>query len=356
MTPVRAAHPVRSGSGPLPSDPGKAGLRAFTCGHCGQLLFFENSLCLRCGSPLGLVPSELDIVVLGVDGRLERRRCANAEIASCNWVLEDRQPGGLCQSCRLTRTRPADVDADGLEQFRSAESAKRRLIFQLLELALPIGSDLRFDLLSSERRPVTTGHADGLITLDLAESDDVRREQRRTELGEPYRTLLGHFRHEIGHYYWPRLVQSAARLTRYRELFGNERADYQQAVDRHYESGPPADWEQRYVSAYATMHPWEDWAETFAHYLHIRDALETATEFGLVVAGPEQSLDPSLMAAPDAQVIDSPFEAIVQTWLPLTYALNAVNRSMGADDLYPFTLAGEVVGKLSFVHDCVTQP
>jgi hypothetical protein len=328
-------------------------LRAFTCGHCGQLLFFENSLCLRCGSSLGLVPSELDLVVLSA--RQESRRCANAEIAGCNWLVEDPEPEGLCRSCRLTRTRPADVDAEGLEHFRAAEAAKRRLIFQLLELELPIGSDLRFDLLSSEPRPVTTGHADGLITLDLAESDDVRREQRRVQLGEPYRTLLGHFRHEIGHYYWPPLVERAGRLEECRALFGDERTDYQEAVERHYRDGPPPDWDQVHVSAYATMHPWEDWAETFAHYLHIRDTLETASEFGIVVAGPEGSRDPSLIAAPTPDVVERPFDAILRTWLPLTYALNAVNRSMGAADLYPFTLAEAVVDKLSFVHLCVSR-
>ena len=123
---------------------------------------------------------------------------------------------------------------------------------------------------------MVTGHADGVITLDLAESDDVHRERRRAELGEPYRTLLGHFRHEIGHYYWPILVERAGALERCRALFGDERADYGEALERHYADGPPADWAERHVSAYATMHPWEDWAETFAHYLHIRDTLQTA--------------------------------------------------------------------------------
>jgi hypothetical protein len=330
-------------------------LRAFRCDHCRQLLFFENSLCLRCGSPLGFVPSQLDLVVLGRHGFPDRPRCANAALATCNWVLEDDAAGDLCRSCALTRTRPADHDADGLTRFAAAEAAKRRLIFQLLDLQLPIGEDLRFDLLSSEQRPVTTGHADGVITLDLAESDDVRREQRRVELGEPYRTLLGHFRHEIGHYYWPILIDRAGRIEDYRELFGDENEDYQAAVDRHYDDGPPADWSDRYVSAYATMHSWEDWAETFAHYLHIRDTLETAAAFGIVVAGLEPWVEPALAAGPTPEVLERPFDGVLATWLPLTYALNAINRSMGADDLYPFTLAPSVVNKLSFVHDCITR-
>jgi hypothetical protein len=326
-------------------------MRAFTCGNCGQLLFFENSLCLRCGSPQGFVPSQLELAVRSDDTVV----CSNAALARCNWVVEDDEPDGLCVSCRLTARRPSDSDSAGLEDFAVAESWKRRLIFQLLDLGLPIGPDLRFELLSSSGRrpPVVTGHADGVITLDLAESDDVRREQRRAELGEPYRTLLGHFRHEIGHYYWPILVERSGRLDRCRKLFGDEREDYGEARSRHYDAGPPSDWFERHVSAYATMHPWEDWAETFAHYLHIRDTLETAAEFGIVVAGPERAHDPDLMAAPGPEVLAGSWAAIIDNWLPLTYALNQVNRSMGQDDLYPFTLGPVVLDKLEFVHECV---
>jgi hypothetical protein len=327
-------------------------VRAFVCGHCGQLLFFENSLCLRCGTEQGFVASTLALTPFRPEASAARR-CANAELAQCNWLVDAGDGEDLCVSCRLTRTRPADHDTDGLENFAAAEAAKRRLIFQLLDLGLPIESDLTFDLLSSGRRPVTTGHADGLITLDLAESDDLRREQRRAELGEPYRTLLGHFRHEIGHYYWPILVQRAGRLDRCRAHFGDEREDYQAAIAAHYENGPPADWEQRYVSSYATMHPWEDWAETWAHYLHIRDTLETAAAFGVMVAGPEQVPDDSLAAVPEPELLTGSFAEIVGNWLPLTYALNALNRSMGSGDLYPFVLAEPVIEKLAFVHACV---
>ncbi|HWF35450.1 MAG TPA: putative zinc-binding metallopeptidase [Solirubrobacteraceae bacterium] len=329
-------------------------MRAFTCDTCGQLLFFENSRCLRCNSRLGLVPSRLDIVVLDEPAHSTLRPCANAELAQCNWVLEEGDPGPLCLSCRLTRTRPADSDADGLAAFAKAEGAKRRLIFQLLDLGLPIGDDLAFDLLSSRTGPVVTGHSDGVITIDLAESDDARREQRRTALGEPYRTILGHFRHEIGHYYWPVLVQRrAGELERARALFGDDRVDYESTLQRHYRDGPAPDWSERHVSAYATMHPWEDWAETFAHYLHIRDTLETAAAFGLVVAGPDGSEDGLLSSVPVTEAGDRPFEAIIADWLPLTYALNAINRSMGHEDLYPFTLAPTVIDKLAFVHQRV---
>jgi hypothetical protein len=333
-------------------------VRAFTCGVCGQLLFFENSRCLRCSSRLGFVPSRLDIVVLD-DGAPAHptastlRPCGNTVVAQCNWVLEEGDPGPLCMSCRLTRTRPADDDPEGLALFARAEGAKRRLIFQLLDLGLPIGDDLAFDLLSSRTGPVVTGHNDGVITIDLAESDDSRRERRRAELGEPYRTMLGHFRHEIGHYYWPILGEQTGEIEHARSLFGDDRVDYEGALQRHYEQGPPPDWTDRYVSAYATMHPWEDWAETFAHYLHIRDTLETAAAFGLVVAGPEAAPDGSLSSVPVTESADLPFATIIADWLPLTYALNAINRSMGYDDLYPFTLAPTVIEKLAFVHDRV---
>jgi hypothetical protein len=327
-------------------------MRAFTCGRCGQLLFFENSLCLRCSAAVGFVPTELDLVVLEPGYRTELSHCANQAAAACNWMLAEGE-GPLCLSCERTRTRPSDGDRAGMEQFATAEAAKRRLLFELLDLGLPLHDDLAFDLLSSHAGPVLTGHDDGVITIDLAESDDARREQRRAELAEPYRTLLGHFRHEIGHYYWPILVERQGPLDAARRLFGDDTADYQQALDRHYRSGPPRDWAQRYVSAYATMHPWEDWAETFAHYLHIRDTLQTAAAFGIVVGGPEQTHDLSLTAAPEPEVGSRPFEVLLRDWFPLTYALNAVNRSMGRDDLYPFTLAPVVIDKLSFVHDRV---
>jgi hypothetical protein len=325
-------------------------MRAFSCEVCGQLLFFENSLCLRCGTPQGFSVAGLALEPLG-----GRPRCSAAEIAACNWVAE--ADGSLCASCRLTRTRPNDADAEGLEEFAAAESAKRRLLFELVDLGLPIdGDDLRFDLLSSHDAPVVTGHSDGLITLDLAESDDARRERRRAQLGEAYRTLLGHFRHEIGHYYWPSLVEQrgAEELERCRALFGDERQSYEAALERHYAGGPPSDWRERHVSAYATMHPAEDWAETFSHYLHIHDTLQTAAEFGLVVTGPDLAHGRERsVAAPGALDSAAGIDAIIADWLPLTYALNAINRSMGRDDLYPFTLAPAVIEKLAYVRERV---
>ncbi len=343
-------------------------MRAFACHNCGQQVFFENDRCLNCDSELGFEWPRRSLLTLepGGDGLVPLpgqgpdqplHRCENAEIAGCNWLVEE--PGRLCFSCALTRTRPADTDGDGLAAFRVAEAAKRRLLFELGELGLPIEPrdghhELAFDLLSSAIEPVTTGHADGIVTLDLAESDDAHRIAMREQMEEPYRTVLGHLRHEIGHYYYPVLAPGGGELARARELFGDERADYAAALDRHYAQGPPADWQSDYVSAYATMHPAEDWAETFAHYLHIRDTLQTAAAHGVRVDGPRAPAA-ELSAVPEA-VPRGDFEQLIDEWLPLTYALNAINRSMGRSDLYPFVLSPPVIAKLGFVDDLVRGP
>jgi hypothetical protein len=296
------------------------------------------------------------------DGRTDGGlvRCANAELAACNWLTAPEQP--LCDCCRLTRTRPADGDRDALPMFARAEAAKRRLLYQLDDLGLPVvGRDrdpeggLAFDLLSSAQENVVIGHASGVVTIDLAEGDDGYREQARVRLAEPYRTMLGHLRHETGHWYWEVLVDRAGNTEAFRALFGDERADYAQALQRHYAEEPPAGWEEEFVSTYAAAHPWEDWAESFAHYLHIRDTEQTAAAYGLVVEGPDAAAPPEapLEAVPSER--PATFDEIVGTWLPLTYALNAVNRSMGANDLYPFVLAPKVLDKLRFVHDLVTS-
>jgi hypothetical protein len=336
-------------------------LRAFACPRCGQLVFFENDQCLRCHAALGY-DSDLGAMVL-VGSDHETRRCGNRKLANCNWLLpEPAGPATLCTSCRLTRTRPSDADfADDRRvaaRFVRAEAAKRRLVFQLLDLRLlknPADTPLAFDFLVRKAKPITIGHASGVITLDLAESDDAYRERMRAELDEPYRTMLGHLRHEVGHYFWEVLVEPDADVQqRFRARFGDERADYQDALRRHYNEGPPPGWANDHVSAYAAAHPWEDWAETWAHYLHIRDTLQTAASYGVIVTGPrsedglfDPKLEPYLMAAPsdDADSLDD----ILGEWLPLIYALNAINRSMGKEDLYPFVLRPTVIEKLRFV-------
>jgi hypothetical protein len=329
---------------------------SFACDHCGHLVFFENTVCLSCSTPQGFVPERLDLVALEGEVASSLHRCANREPAACNWMVA--RAGELCRSCELTRTRPSDDDARGLAEFAVTEAAKRRVIMQLLDLGLPgvRPGELAFDFLSSDHKPVGTGHVDGVITIDLAESDDARREERRVQFGEPYRTLLGHLRHELGHYFQPLIVTGDDEWARCRELFGDDREDYAAALQSHYEQGAPKDWAQRHVSAYATMHPWEDWAETFAHYLHIRDTLQTAAEYGVTVRGPRAvTMDRSLKATPQPEAGERTLQEVLDNWLPLTYALNAVNRSMGRDDLYPFTLAQPVIDKLEFVHRRVRE-
>ncbi len=332
---------------------------AFACPVCERLVTFESTSCLHCGSELGYDSSRRGMVPLvAADSQSPSYRCANALLAACNWLVDSE--GELCASCVLTRTRPNDSDARGLGGFAAAEMAKRRLLFELADLGLPIEGwneregGLAFDLLSSEQAPVTTGHAEGLITLDLDETDPAHRERMRMRLGEPYRTVLGHMRHEIAHYYQPILVREGTQAeARCREIFGDEREDYQEAMDRYYRSGAPAGWEQSFVSAYATMHPWEDWAETFAHYLHVRDTLQTAAAYGVRVEGP------SIETADAAPLHSLPEDGeedmgnLLEAWIPMTYALNAISRSMGAPDLYPFVLTAQIEAKLTFIHGLV---
>jgi len=195
-------------------------------------------------------------------------------------------------------------------------------------------------------------HNEGLITINIAEADDPFREKTRQELGEPYRTLLGHFRHEIGHYYWDRLIKNQRSIEPFRTLFGDETADYAEAQKQHYETGPPAEWAQRFVSAYASMHPWEDWAETFAHYLHIVDTLETARTYGLALK-PRAASGAPLPDLTARRLHFDDFDDLISAWFPLTNALNSLNRSMGLADLYPFILSEPAIAKLRFVHDII---
>ncbi len=356
-------------------------MKSFGCFVCGQVLFFDNSRCLRCASELGYAPDSglLGVVVAsdsdasslsfeGDESGTNYRRCANRTLAACNWLVPVDDPEQLCVSCRLTTVRPNDAETDALVGFADAETAKRRLIHQLHSLGLQVVGKVddpergvAFEFRSSNAEDVMTGHDGGVITLDLSESDDVHRERVRHDLGEPYRTVLGHLRHEIGHYYWPRLVVDGEHTDAFRELFGDETVSYQEALDAHYGSsdGPTdatggtgeAEWVNTHVSEYATMHPWEDWAETFAHYLHIRAGLDTANSFGFVLG------EPALTASRDALADDTGASVgpMVQAWLGTTLVMNAMSRSLGTGNHYPFVLSPMVIEKLDFVHHLVSE-
>lgn len=346
-------------------------MKVFACARCGQLLHFENAACLGCGAQLGFLPDRLrlspvapredGLLVADLDAKGLWRACGNAGAIGCNWLVPAGTGQDFCRACALNRTIP-DLDVAGnLARWTEIETAKRRLVYALIRLGLPIrrqtdGTDdgLAFDFVAdTPDKPVLTGHADGLVTVNIAEADSPERERRRVAMDEPYRTLLGHLRHEVGHYYWDVLVREGGRLEPTRAVFGDETVDYAAALERHYETGPPAGWEQSYVSAYATAHAWEDFAETWAHYLHMIDTLDTARSFGVTV-DPAASADP----ATGAEVERDPyatgdFEALAADWLPLTVALNSLNRSMGQPDLYPFVLTPAVLAKLGFIHALV---
>ncbi|MFT4261995.1 MAG: putative zinc-binding metallopeptidase [Nocardioides sp.] len=322
-------------------------MKSFHCRVCDNPLFFENSVCVSCGSALGYSRAERAVVPVDADGRYVDAAglvwwvCTNLNLSGCTWLAAIE--GGQCDACELTRTRPNDEDAIGLQNYQDAERAKRYLVQELDSLGFRIVSKaedevngLAFDLLSSVAENVTIGHDEGIITIDLAESDDAHREKVRAKLDEPYRTMLGHFRHEVGHYYEWQLVQGDELLERCRELFGDESASYADAIDRHYAEGAPAGWEASYISTYATMHPFEDFAESFAHFLHISDTIESAGEYGLTAVAPISAF--------------SRFRDVVTgIWVPLSTALNVINRSMGKDDLYPFVIPPPVLDKLDFV-------
>jgi hypothetical protein len=298
----------------------------------------------------------VDVALPG--GKRERfLRCKNfTQHDSCNWLVRaaDEQP--YCLSCRLTEVIPDLSEPANLKAWAEVESAKRRLLYTLRALALPIvgkgdsaaaGLSFRF-LKGTPEAPVMTGHANGLITLNVAEANAAYRENMREKLGEAYRTVLGHLRHEIGHYYWDRLIRDGARLDACRALFGDDSASYEDAIQRHYGEGPPADWAESFISAYATMHPWEDWAETWAHYLHMLDTLETAKSHGLAVRRPG---DAERVSTDDLAFWD--FEALMASWQVVTVALNSLGRSMGLKDVYPFVVSAGVREKLRFVHDVI---
>jgi hypothetical protein len=346
--------------------------RTFTC-RCGNYVFFRNTTCLKCESPLGYLPAEAKLLPLDpgpepgtwrAEGIAALQKCCgNRETpAGCNWLVPSDDPHTLCIACRLNRTIPNLEDPDNARYWSLIEVAKRRLVSELLALGLPVKSKvdedqergLMFDLLRSpaEAPRVMTGHAQGLITLNVEEADDSSRERIRLEMHEPYRTLLGHFRHEVGHYYWDRLVLDTPWLDRFRELFGDERADYAAALRANYENGPPSDWRDRFISAYASTHPWEDWAETWAHYLHMIDSLGTALGFGLEAGDLETTIEPfardALYAPEDPGA--TRFLSLVNSWIELTMVLNELARSMGQHDFYPFVMSRPVVAKLQFVH------
>jgi len=361
-------------------------MRLFDCDHCGQPVYFDNRNCVHCGYKLAFVPEKLAIMALEQDemfagpdapvadptwhlfGDLDSkvRLCANSSLDICNWTVVAEDPNPFCPACRHNRLVPDASTEEGLDQWRRISQAQRHLFYSLMKWNLPRTNreedpqgGLVFDFLIDEIqpdgtvKPAMTGHEDGLIAIRAAEADDATREQIRISMNEPYRTMLGHFRHETGHYIWDKLIRDGGRTDAFRAVFGDETMDYADALRRNYEEGPPVGWQQSYISTYASSHPWEDFAETFPHYIHIVDTLEMARAYGL-------SIDPRRHGELAAEVAFQPYEAasaeqLVRAWIPFSMALNSIHRAMGVPDLYPFILAPAVTTKLQFIHDMIQE-
>jgi len=344
-------------------------MQLFKCQNCGQVLYFENSLCEKCGLLLGYLPEIATLSALAADGeawrtlaaqRTQLRFCANAEFGACNWLVPQPSEERFCLACRHNRVVPDLSVPENLALWQKIQRASHRLFYTLLRLGLNLatraedpGHGLVFDVMAdppdSTAPRVMTGHDNGVITLSLAEANDAEREARRAQMHEPYRTLLGHFRHEIGHHFWDLLVRDGGCLDEFRALFGDETQDYAAALQTHYQQGAPANWQENFITAYASSHPWEDWAESWAHVLHMIDTLETARAFGVSVE-PRVARDGSLSSEVDFDPhASTDIEQLIAAWLPLSFALNSLNRSMGEKDVYPFVLSPPVIGKLGFI-------
>ncbi|MVF11086.1 hypothetical protein FT643_02915 [Ketobacter sp. MCCC 1A13808] len=352
-------------------------MKLFNCQNCGHTVFFENTHCEQCRAALGFIPELINISSLKPAGnggwiaaadceKTVRFYCSNHQHQVCNWLVDSEDENTLCIACQMNRYIPNVADAEQKLSWQEMEFAKHRLMYSLLRLQLPLQSKdeapeegLSFDFINTEQplpddAQSTTGHAEGQVTINLAEADPAEREQMRKDMNESYRTLIGHFRHEVGHYYWDQIIAPyQQRLKAYRRLFGDEREDYGEALKSHYEQGAPADWNTRFVTTYASSHPWEDWAETWAHYFHIIDTLETAYAFGMTLGAPQQTQQTHNMVAMTADIDPynhADFEEILNRCIPLTFAVNSLNRSMGQPDLYPFVLNEPVKTKLGFIH------
>ncbi len=343
-------------------------MKTFKCGSCASTVYFENVQCLTCGSALGFEPRRLQIATLAPGGVAPWRElkkpkgpryyyCANVAHDVCNWLVRDGAASTFCTACALNRTIPDLSDPANLRAWRDFEHAKKRLVYSLLRFGLPLDGaavgkgPLTFDFIND----ALTGHFDGVITIAVGEADAVERERQRQAMDETYRSLLGHLRHESGHYYWMLLVDDTDNLEPFRQIFGDEREDYNAALERHHSFGPPPDWAQRHVSAYASSHPWEDWAETWAHYLHMVDALDTAAVHRIEPRASGLAAKASRLVKPADVYRTEAFSVLIDRWVPLTVTLNDINRSMGHSDFYPFVILEVAVAKLAFVHRVVRQ-
>lgn len=342
-------------------------MKIYNCSKCGNPLYFENSICLSCNNKVGFDPDLLSFVTLVESDndnyadiknpQNKYRFCKNAAESTCNWLIQITQENEFCKACALNRTIPSLINDDNRARWQRIEIAKHRLIYSLIRLKLPfkpkINNDdegLAFDFIteSSPNEKIMTGHINGVITLNTEEADEIELIRHKIDLGERYRTLLGHFRHETGHFYWNILLNEKTKLKKFRLLFGDEQKDYSLSLQGYYQSGAPVNWNEYFISPYASSHPWEDWAETWAHYMHMMDTLETAYQFGI-------NIQPNKKRLMAAQINNDPykirsFNNLLNMWIPFTFSANSLNRSMGYADFYPFIISETVKKKLEFIH------
>ena len=358
-------------------------MKTFRC-YCNNSLHFENTQCFTCNRMVGFLPEELQLSALepAVDGNWlalfndrKYRLCKNASVYNvCNWMVPIHDDHTLCLSCRLNHIIPNLNEPQNLTLWYRVEQAKRRLLYTLYSLNLPVISrqespykGMGFEFLQNEiaqddefgeltiRQSIATGHKSGMITINLLEAEHGSRVEMRDKMNERYRTLLGHFRHESGHYYWDCLINGTDKINSFREMFGDERLDYQLSLQTYYEQGPPSFWQDIWISAYASVHAWEDWAETWAHYLHMLDTVETAHDFGFRIHGHDVSAPATESQMANGYAMPALFDELFDDWCRLTVALNALNRSMGMDDAYPFAISDTSLNKLRYVHRIVSE-
>ncbi|WP_090628453.1 zinc-binding metallopeptidase family protein [Nitrosomonas marina] len=356
-------------------------MKTFRCA-CGNILYFENSQCLACGRMVGYLPDQRTLSTLepldkdtwlAISNHQPYRQCENSiDYNVCNWMVPERDSHMLCDSCRLNQLIPNLTEAKNVMMWYRVEQAKRRLLYTLYNLNLPVidrqqdpDGGLCFEFLQdmnghgefnnvvTTSQSIVTGHHSGKITINLREADHSARIEMRDKMNERYRTLLGHFRHESGHYYWGYLIEGTDKITDFRNLFGDERKNYQQALVDYYQHGAPPSWQQSWISAYASAHPWEDWAETWAHYLHMMDTVETAHDYGFRIQGSNISQPGAGAHMNDDHFEAAVFDTLLDDWCRLSVALNALNRSMGLDDAYPFVITDVTLAKLRFIHNIV---
>lgn len=340
-------------------------MRRFYC-HCGNEVRFHDHFCKNCGRDLAYDPQigtiwsgelrqNTQFIAHGTDGRtrLKFQICEHRHSdVGCNWLLAPEDTHCQCIACRTTRMIPDQSSETNANRWFRLERAKRQLFQTLIDLGLIQAdhpehfSDLRFDFLEDKRsnpnidlEHLLTGHCDGLITLNAAEADEGFLHTMKEQMQELYRTLLGHFRHEIGHYFWLKFFDSESLKQQFRAVFGDERQDYAQALETYYQKNQQNHWRSRFITPYASSHPHEDWAETWAHYLHIVDTLQTAQSFGLSLYDPQTHN----------------FDNWFQEWHRVTQVMNALNRSMGLAEPYPFRVSEVVQGKLRFIDEVIDR-